>query len=169
MRLHLRHRPKLIGVARVCLALISAAFSGCSSAPKRESNATLLPLSPSEDAKLEQRVEALAHYATGISQELNNMPSEATDEFLKAALADIQEQGLVQEVARRLIREKKNHEAIELLQKASAETTASPSTYALLGLAYMQAGETNLAIQANQLSIKNAPENLAGYQNLAAL
>lgn len=153
----------------ICGVLISI-FSGCSSAPRAAGTKTdLLPLSAKEEFRLEQRVDALAHYATGISEELNNKPAEATDEFRKAALADPDEEGLVLEVARRLIREQKNQEAIELLKRASDNRKAPPTTFALLGLAYMQAGETNLAIQANQQSIKSAPDNLAGYQNLAAL
>src|SRR5207237_8993693 len=77
--------------------------------------------------------------------------------------------GLVLEVARRLIREQRNKEAIDLLQKASQQPNPPGSTFALLGLAYIQDGQTNLAVQANQQSILKAPDNPAGYQNLSAL
>jgi tetratricopeptide (TPR) repeat protein len=134
-----------------------------------ESEAGVLTLSPKEEAKLEQRVDGLTHYAVGISDELNNRTKEATDQFLEAAMADLNEEGLVLEVARRLIREQRNKQAIALLQKAGARPNPPGSTFALLGLAYIQAGETNLAIAANEQSVKNAPDNLAGYQNLSTL
>jgi tetratricopeptide (TPR) repeat protein len=129
----------------------------------------VLTLSPKEEATLEQRVDGLTHYAVGIADELNNRPKQATDQFLAAAQADPNEEGLVLEVARRLIREQRNKDAIALLQKASARPNPPGSTFALLGLAYIQAGDTNLAIAANQQSIKKAPDNLAGYQNLSTL
>ena len=141
------HRTSVLA----CVAL-SWLLSACSHTPKGIAHeAEILPLSPQEAARLEQRVEALSRYAAGISDELNNRPSEATDQFLKAALADLEEEGLVLEVARRLIREQKNAQAVELLQKASESGTAPPVTYALLGLAHMQAGDTNRAIEANWL------------------
>jgi tetratricopeptide (TPR) repeat protein len=149
--------------------LIGLAAGGCAHTQKQKVASDILPLTAKEEAQLEQKVEALAHYATGVSDELNNRSSEATDQFLQAALADPEEEGLVLDVARRLIREQKNKEAIDLLKKASLQPNPPGSTYALLGLAYIQAGETNLAVEANQLSLKNAPDNLAGYQNLAAL
>ena len=168
MRVESSRWSKIIRVAPAVLA-VAMVFCGCAHTPKTAETPDLLPLSAKEESKIEQRIDALAHYAAGISDELNNRPSQATDEFLKAALADMHEEGLVLEVARRLIREQKNKEAIELLQKAATNKNAPPTTYALLGLAHMQAGNTNMAIQANQQSVKNAPDNLAGYQNLAAL
>jgi len=158
---------------RPCLALfavlLGSLLSGCAHTEKRQPISDLQPMSPKEDPQLEQRVDALAHYATGVSAELNSNSAGATDEFLQAALADIQEENLVLEVARRLIREQKNQAAIDLLKKASAQPNPPSTTYALLGLAYFQAGDTNLALEANQQSVKNSPDNLAGYQNLAAL
>ncbi len=129
----------------------------------------VLALSPRDEAKFEERVDGLTHYAVGISEELNNRPKEATDQFLEAAMADLQEEGLVLEVSRRLIREQRNNEAISLLQKSAAQPNPPGSTFALLGLAYIQSGETNLAMEANQQSIQKAPDNLAGYQNLSTL
>src|SRR5437764_515688 len=61
------------------------------------SEPTLLPLTPKEEAKLDQRVDGLAHYAAGISDELNSRQKEATEEFLKAAFDDIRQEGLVLE------------------------------------------------------------------------
>lgn len=156
--------------AAVLSAALGILAGGCAHTGKVPvKSSEILPLSPKEQAQLEQRVDGLAHYATGISAELNNRPNDATGEFLQAALADIKEESLVLDVARRLIREQKNDEAIDLLKKASAQPDVPSSAYALLGLAYVQAGQTNLAVEANQQSVKNAPDNLAGYQNLAAL
>src|SRR5262249_50529144 len=134
-------------------ALLASAFfvlisTGCAHTRPRVAEPAIQPLSPTEEAKLEQRVDALAHYAAGDSDELNRRQKEATDQFLQAALTDLHEEGLVLEVARRLIREQRNEEAIELLQKASIQPNPAGATFALLGLAYMQAGQTNQAVQA---------------------
>ncbi len=144
-------------------------FLGCAHTRPDVKETTILPLSPKEEALLDQRVDGLAHYAAGISDELNSHEKQATDEFLKSALADIHEETLVLEVGRRLIREQRNKEAIDLLREATLQPHPPGSTYALLGVAYIQSGETNLAVEANQQSIQNAPDNLAGYQNLSAL
>jgi tetratricopeptide (TPR) repeat protein len=160
----------------VCTVVLGAffllAFAGCAHTVKQRKQVpepTIQPLSPKEEAEFDQRIDGLAHYAVGISDELNSRQKEATDEFLKAALADLHEEGLLLEVARRLIREQRNQEAIDLLKKASVQPDPPSSTFALLGLAYIQDGQTNLAVQANQQSILKAPDNLAGYQNLSAL
>lgn len=121
------------------------------------------------NAKLEERVDALAHFAAGVSDELNEKPKEATGEFLQSALADLGNEALVLDVGRRLIREQKNEQAVELLNKAAAQQPASGNLYALLGLAYVQSGQTNQAVEANQQAILKSPDNVAAYQNLAAL
>jgi tetratricopeptide (TPR) repeat protein len=123
------------------------------------------PLPP----ETEQRVQALAHFATGVSNDLNNEGKEATDEFLEAALEDLDQEDLVVDVSRRLVREQRTQEAIDLLTKATARPHPSGGYFTWLGIAYLQAGQTNLAVEASQTAIKKAPENLGAYQNLSQL
>jgi tetratricopeptide (TPR) repeat protein len=91
------------------------------------------------------------------------------DEFLRAAHADAKNEDLVIDVARRLVRDGRNEEAIALLKKAADQPAPPGSIYAWLGLAYLQTGRTNEAVEANQTAIKLTPDNLAAYQNLAGL
>ncbi len=109
----------------------------------------------------------LTHFAVGISRELNGDAAGATSDFVESSLLDLRYEPLVIETARRLLRETKNAEAVELLEKSVAEGTGSGPLHSLLGYAYFQSGQTNAAIRANENAIQAAPEQLAGYQNLA--
>jgi tetratricopeptide (TPR) repeat protein len=149
------------------LAVLTAA--GCARVPKPRGAGEAILLPPTKSPELEQRAAALAHYATGLSHDLNDRPREGTDEFLKSALADLRNEGLVLDVSRRLLREQRTAEATNLLKKAIAPKDAPGSYYAWLGLAYLQTGQTNLALKANAQSIQRAPDHLGAHQNLAAL
>lgn len=122
-----------------------------------------------EDPETLQRIDALTQFATGIHYELNDDSKEANERFLKAALADLGNEGLVLDVARRLVRDGDNGRAIDLLTKAANQPKPPGSIYAWLGLAYLQTGRTNEAVEANQQAIQLSPDNLAAYQNLAGL
>lgn len=145
------------------------AGTGCASTAASRPADTVIVTTVQNDDALEKRVETLAHYAAGLSHELNNRPAEATDEFLRSVHGDLKNEGLVLEVSRRLLREKRLTEATNLLKKAVASKDAPGSYFAWLGLAYLQSGQTNLALQANATAIKRSPDNLGAYQNLAAL
>src|SRR3954466_11400567 len=142
----------------LCVLVGSLLFSGCASSPKKMGKEWPAgePLPP----ETEQRVQALAHFATGVSNDLNNEGKEATDEFLEAALEDLDQEDLVVDVSRRLVREQRTQEAIDLLTKATARPHPSGGYFTWLGIAYLQAGQTNLAVEASQTAIKKAPENL---------
>lgn len=121
------------------------------------------------EADLEERVQAYAHYAAGLSYDLNEKPDLALEELWQAALADPAYEPVVIEVARRLIRAKKADRAVELLAKATALPNASGSLFAWLALAYGQAGRSEPAIVANRTAIKKMPQSLSAYQNLAQI
>lgn len=161
--------------ATTLAALVSLLFSGCARmSPQRAAKPPQMLdgvriVHLTEDAETERRIEALSRFATGVHHELNDNPSAATDEYLKAAQADIHNEELVMDVSGRLIRDGKNEQAIALLNKAAAAPESPGRIYALLGLAYLQGGRTNEAAQANREAIQRAPDNLAAYQNLAGL
>lgn len=143
--------------------------SGCASPSRPERTAEVPVVTPKRSAHAEKRVEALSHFAAGLSHELNNRQREATDEFLKAAQGDPSNESLMLDVSRRLLREQRVAEATNLLKKATAAKDAPGQYFAWLGLAYLQAGQTNLAMAANARAIERAPDNLGAYQNLASL
>ncbi|MBI4323631.1 MAG: tetratricopeptide repeat protein [Chloroflexi bacterium] len=121
------------------------------------------------EVALEKRVQAHAHFATGLVYDLNEKPEQALEEYWQSALANPGYEPLVLEVARRMVQNKKGDRAIELLSKAAAEPKATGMIDAWLALAYAQAGKSDLAIAANRTAIKKMPRGLVAYQNLAQL
>ena len=116
-----------------------------------------------------RRVKAIAHFAAGISAELNDDDPVALEHYLKSAAADPGHEALVLELARRFLQNKQVDQAIDLLAKATGSPSASGKLLAWLGLAYAEAGKTDLAIQADQAAIKQSPDLLMGYRNLSAI
>jgi tetratricopeptide (TPR) repeat protein len=121
------------------------------------------------DAEAEQSIRAHAHFAAGLSYDLNEKPEEALQEYYQAALADPSYEPVVLESSRRFLRAKRTDKAIQVLTKAAALPDASGTVYAWLGLAYAQAGRNEAAVNANRTAIKKLPQSLAAYQNLAQL
>lgn len=157
--------------ASVLMAGLGVFAAGCARlAPQRAADDPIvLPKAAVDSGDSEKRIEALSHFAAGLSHEMNERPRNATDEFLKSAYADLGNEALLLDVSRRLLREQRIAEATNLLKKATAAKGAPGVYFTWLGLAYLQAGQTNLALTANAQAIKRAPDNLGAYQNLAAL
>ena len=113
--------------------------------------------------------EAYAHFAAGVSLELNDQAAQALDEFYQSALADPGNEPLVIELSRRLLADKQTGKALELLGRASQFSGATGNTHAWLARAYLATGRTNEALQASEIAIKKSPGSLAGYQNVAEI
>lgn len=118
---------------------------------------------------VERRVEAHARYAAGVVLDVNDNPEGAVEEYYRAALADVKDEGLVLEVTRRLLQLRQQEKALELLKKATEQPEASGELFARLGMVYSVAGKKEEAIEANRAAIRKAPQSLAGYQNLVHL
>ena len=118
---------------------------------------------------MERRVVAVAHFAAGISAELNDDESAAVEHYLASAAADPGHEVLVLELARRLLQSKKVDKAIELLTKTTASPSATGKMFAWLGLAYAEALKTDLAIKADLAAINRSPDLLMGYRNLFSI
>ena len=114
-------------------------------------------------------VQAIAHYAAGLTYDLNGQAELAMNEYSAAALANPSHEPVVVEAIRRFIRARKPDKAIEILTRATASPNASGALYSWLGLAYGQAGQTALAIRANRAAIQKMPRALPAYQNLAQI
>src|SRR2546430_6623101 len=143
----------------------SAGRPGESFAKERRSK----PASETSEESAERRVRAIAHFGAGISAELNDDDTAALEHYLKSAAADPGHEALVLELARRFLQNKQVDKAIDLLAKATASPRASGKMLAWLGLAYAEAGKTDLAIQADQAAIKQSPHLLLGYRNLFSI
>jgi tetratricopeptide (TPR) repeat protein len=126
-------------------------------------NSALLPV---PDATSDRSAQAHAHFAAGVIHDMNDETEAALEEFYKAGVDDLGNEGLVLEVTRRLLQNKQPEKALDLLTRATAQPNASGALFARLGLVYSQLGKTEQAIAADRAAIKRAPESLAGYQNL---
>ena len=153
------------------LLIVCVLSAGCSSFSRRSRTDVEPPPGPPRLSKKEfaSRVEALSRFATAVHLELEGEGEEATEQYLKAAAADPENENLVLDVARRLIQEQKSAEAISFLEERRDDWKDSGEIHGLLALAYHQAGQTNAAIELGELALKKAPQNLAPYQHLAQL
>jgi tetratricopeptide (TPR) repeat protein len=162
----------------VWLAVGAALWCGCASssragkaagkaAPPRPPHADSLATLSNE--QLEERVKAFAHFAAGISSDLNEDPDAALDHYYQSASADPEHETLAVDLARRFLARKEPEKAIDILKKATASREASGRLFALLGLSYAEAGQMEEALQANRDAIGRSPELLNGYRNLIAL
>jgi len=120
-------------------------------------------------AATERRAEAQARYAAAILHDWDEEPELAASEYLKAALADPENESLVLEVSQRLLQLKQNEQALKLLAKATAQPGASGALFARLGLLYSLLGKKELAIEANRTAIKKLPQSITGYRHLAQI
>jgi tetratricopeptide (TPR) repeat protein len=164
----------------VALTLIAAILSGCATGPRAEKEPTKSggrfarqeAAERSEEFSneaMEHRVKALAHFAAGISAELNDEENSALEHYLKSAAADPGHEVLVLELARRFLQSRQPDKAIDLLTRVTASPQATGKMYAWLGRAYTEAGKIDLAVKANSTAIRKSPELLMAYRNLVEL
>ncbi len=158
--------------AIVCMVGLLA---GCASpprakvgAPQESSNkpAPRVQSDAAESRDAEQRVQAQAHFAMGLLDELHEKPESAIEQFYESASADPANESLTIEVVRRLIQNKQASKALTLLNKSTALPSAGGEVYAWQGLAYAQLGKDELAARASREALKRAPQLLLAYQNL---
>src|SRR5687767_7531324 len=89
-------------------ALLVLAMTGCASTSKNivaKSAPKTKPAPKKESAYpelSEQTIQSYAHYATGLSLDMRDDPTTALEEYEKAANANVGEEPLVLDVARRL-------------------------------------------------------------------
>ena len=122
---------------------------------------------PERDNLRDQRAEALARFATGVTYELSDKSELAIEEFHKAALADPSNEPLAIELAIRFLKTKEADKAIVLLSKSASLPQASGKLFSLLAQAYLSTGQTNQAITASRSAIRKEPSSIFGYQVLS--
>jgi tetratricopeptide (TPR) repeat protein len=118
------------------------------------------------DTLTEKAAEAHAHYAAAVIHDLNDEPAAALQEYYQAALKDPDDESMVLEVSSRFLQDKQPEKAFEIVSLAATRPKASGPIFARLGLIDLQLGKPELALAANRLAIKKAPDSLSGYQNL---
>jgi tetratricopeptide (TPR) repeat protein len=160
-------RGSILGASVLLLGGILLASCTAHLRPAANREVALARKEAAEEIAEDQLVRTVAHYATGLSYELNDKPNLALQEFVHAGYTDPSYEPIVIEAARRCLHEQKTDQAVDLLTKAAAQPGASGTIYAWLGLAYAQSGKTEQAIAASRTAIRKAPLSLAAYQNLA--
>lgn len=146
------------------LAVALALLAGCATRPSGSDFAA-----PSLDQQAEDRVDAQAHYATGLIYELRNDTDKALDEYVASIKADPSNEDLALEVSRRLLIKKDLARAIEITELVTKQPDASAAAFAQLGMLYAEAGRQKEAEKANRKAIELAPDSIASYYNLYAL
>lgn len=164
--------------AAVLALLAGALLSGCATGPPAEEHSgrpggkgikAAKSAGETSEESLERRVRAIAHFAAGISAELNDDDTMALEHYLKSAAADPGHEVLIIELARRFLQNRQADKAVDLLTKATASPRASGTLFAWLGRACAEAGRTDQAIKADLAAIGKSPDLLMGYRNLYAI
>ncbi len=158
----------------LAVSVVLCALAGCAAnsraprakAPKGDPGPKKAELFPEAS---EDQIRSFAHYAAGLSLDMRDDSASALEEYVQAAEANPAEEGLVLDVARRLLRAKQNDRAIALLAKSSAHPASTGLSDSWLGLAYAAAGETNKAVQSNRKAIQKLPGQISAYANLCEL
>jgi tetratricopeptide (TPR) repeat protein len=118
------------------------------------------------EAQSDRMVEAHAHYAQAMLDEMNGDEDQAMEEYTKSALADPSNEELVLDLARRYTEAKQPEKALELLKKAAEVPGASTAVYSQLSLVYARLGKDADGAKMAELVIKREPKSLSGYQDL---
>ena len=162
------------------LVFLVAVLSGCATGPRAEKATAKSEGRPGHkeaaersdefnNEAMEHRVKALAHFAAGISAELNEDENTALGHYLKSAAADPGHEVLVVELTRRFLQSQQPDKAIDLLTRVTASPQATGKMFAWLGRAYAEAGKMEQAIKANSAAIKKSPDLVMAYRNLVEL
>ena len=146
------------------LLLASIVVAGCRTTSITESASD--KSERAEEAELERRAQAQAHFAAGVVQQLNDQPVAAGEEFYLAAKSNPKDPELLLEVSTRLIESRQFQKAQEVLNWAADLPDAPNVVFVRLGFVYAQLGQLEKSIQANRVAVSKMPRFLPVRQNL---
>lgn len=156
------------------MALVTAAgvfFTGChmsqNPGPDLQLRNGPQTTSPAISSATDQaRVEAHAHYATGVIHAFGAENGPALDEFYAAALKDPENEALALEVSGDFLQLGQPDRALAVLERAARAPHASGEVEALLGAVRLQLNRLELAATASRAALKKNPQSLTAYQTL---
>lgn len=119
-----------------------------------------------EDAQMERRIKAMAHYAAATAHRERGENDEALQEYYQAALADPTDRKVMMEVVQLLVMSRKQDLAFKLLIEATKDPAAPAELHALLAATYIEKKKPDLARAAAEHAIKKAPKSIIGYKTL---
>ena len=141
--------------------------SGCNSNPALSQKTSALQsvpvrnsLNSSHDDSAENRAEALARFAAGLSYEFNDQSDLALEQFYRAAQADPRNEQLALELSQRLSRKQQFDKAIERLNKVVSFDPHNLEAVSWLADAYAAKDDKKNAIKWYEQSkhLVNNPE-----------
>lgn len=156
-------RLKLIASAALCVLA-----AGC---------ATPMPPVDLSQADLEETLApangafslALAHYGQGVIHEIHRQNDEAIQSFLDAIKFDPGNPDLYLRAARRLSRDKRKDEALDLMRKLMVHRPDSPLPYLYMASMHEADGDVKMAEQNYRKAILVQPERIENYTKLCLL
>lgn len=156
------------GLSAVTLALLSgcATTSPDATAQSKATKAKMAEEELVSQVEMEERAQALAHFAAGLLQDLEESPDKALDHYSLSAQADPKNEPLIEEICRRYLVKKEPQKALEVLERTVTDPAASATIHAWHGFILSQLGKTNEAIAASKVALKKDPKLGFAYQNL---
>ena len=158
--------PTKPALARLLILLLGLSFSGIDATAAGKTRKLLSRSKSSEVSekdrkearkRFQDRVDALTHYAVGISHELNNRRDQALESFLKSLEANPANMKLTSDVARRLLAKGDHKKTIRILGKVVKDGKPDAGVHAVLALAYQQTKKHEEALEAADKAIKLNP------------
>ena len=119
-----------------------------------------------EEARIEKRIRATAHYAAGVAHRERGETEESLEEFYQAAITDPSNEKVVMEVIQMLLIAKQQHKVFKLLIKATEDKDAPANLHALLAASYLERKNYRLARVSAENAIRKGPQQIVGYKSL---
>lgn len=158
-------QARALAAALVAVACLNHACTTTS----RPNSARALP-STTEPLALaadqQRRAEAMAHFAAGISLELQDGPEAGLEEFLQSLKLDPSNAKLAWHVARIYLARRDYTNAVAVLEPAAHTNTASADAWYGLGIAYRAADQIPQATGAWRQALKIDPKHLGSMRML---
>ncbi len=130
----------------------------------------VLPSLPAiSDAQLEDRAQALASFSAGVVEQSRDNQPAALEHFVRASEKDPANEALAVELARRFISREQPQKAAEILRRTVALPGASIQTRVMLGLACLQSGQLDEAVEVYRGLIRTDPGQIGHYAMLAQI
>lgn len=112
------------------------------------------------NSEQERMAAATAHYATGVSLELNGETDAALEEYQTSLALDPKHAELAVRLASIYMSRKEMPKAISILEAASKSNPTAPSPWYGLGVAYRASDQTPKAVTALRQTLKLSPTHL---------
>lgn len=118
------------------------------------------------NAEQERRAQALAHYAAGVSMEINGDRDAALVEYQKSLELDPQHSQLAVNLARIAMGRKQFDKAVAVLETASKANPNSPEPWYGLGIAYQVSDQQQKAVAAFRQTLKLDSTHMGAIRTL---